>query len=181
MWCQVGLRARATCFASVPFSIVPLCRRSLVMNRFVYPEHAYAIIYGLKIWPYCASLCSHDDLALVWACRKRLNGTERAIACSASQPKEDSLNSPGDKAGSTDAEKKPVFSHALNESFAAEELMEELKDKNEFGKRGEVVLLVQVVTIFLIAFPPMRLAGVVYFTGVPEQAPCYGNTGCYRS
>lgn len=118
------------------------------------------------------------------ACFKRPNGTECATACSASQPKEDSITSPGDTADSTAAEnKKPVFSHALNESFATEELIEELKDKNHFGKRGEVVVLVQVVTIFLVAFPPMRLAGVVYFAGVPTDKTnvvVWQHRCCYR-
>jgi hypothetical protein len=62
-----------------------------------------------------------------------------------------------------------VLSHALNDSFAAEELFEELKDKQQFGKRGEVVLLMQIVTAILVLFPPMKLYGVVYFAGVSHM------------
>lgn len=58
-----------------------------------------------------------------------------------------------------------MLSYALNENFAADELMEELKDKKQFGKRGEVVVLMQIVTSILVVFPPMKLYGVVYFAG----------------
>lgn len=43
--------------------------------------------------------------------------------------------------------------------------MEELKDKKQFGKRGEVVVVMQIVTSILAIFPPMKLYGVVYFAG----------------
>lgn len=66
----------------------------------------------------------------------------------------------------TDAVKKPVFSHALNENFAAEELIDELKDKDGFGNRGEVVLLAQLVLTVLVIFPPMQLRGLLFMCGV---------------
>ena len=60
--------------------------------------------------------------------------------------------------------RRPV-SHALNENFGTDELMEELRDKKSFGKRGELVLVAQLVCIFLVLFPPMQLQGVVYLAG----------------
>lgn len=47
--------------------------------------------------------------------------------------------------------------------------MEELKDRQSFGKRGEMILVAQLVTIALVVFPPMRLHGIVYLAGGP---PC---------
>lgn len=75
--------------------------------------------------------------------------------------------SKGSENENADASKKPVFSHALNENFAAEELIDELKDRQGFGKRGEVVLLAQLVLIFLVLFPPMQLKGLVFMCGEP--------------
>ena len=57
------------------------------------------------------------------------------------------------------------MSHALNENFGTDELMEELRDRNAFGKRGELVLVAQLVCIFLVMFPPMQLQGIVYLAG----------------
>jgi hypothetical protein len=83
--------------------------------------------------------------------------------CSAQQPKEDLIGK--SKEAPIPTNEKPVLSYALDDNFAADELIEELKDKEQFGKRGEVVVLMQIVTCFLVMFPPMKLFGVVYFAG----------------
>lgn len=71
---------------------------------------------------------------------------------------------PGDE--KTEEKKKPVFSHALNENFGTEELISELKEKEGFGNRGEVVLLAQLVLAFLVIFPPMQLRGLIFMCGM---------------
>eukprot|EP00892_Ulva_mutabilis_P004808 jgi/Ulvmu1/269/UM001_0273.1 len=67
--------------------------------------------------------------------------------------------------GDEESPKKRVFSHALNENFAAEELIDELRDKKGFGQRGEVVVLAQIVLTFLVIFPPMQLKGLIFMCG----------------
>jgi hypothetical protein len=98
--------------------------------------------------------------------------------CSAQQPKDELIGTQNESPAPED--EKPVLSYALNESFAAEELMEELKDKKQFGKRGEVVLLMQIVTCLLVIFPPMKLYGVVYFAGALLHPSTSSSTGIYQ-
>lgn len=52
-----------------------------------------------------------------------------------------------------------------DDPFAFEELVEEIKDQNEFGKRGEAFFLATVAVGFLICFPPMALQGTINFVG----------------
>lgn len=66
----------------------------------------------------------------------------------------------------TDATSGPVLSHKIDEAFGTEELMEEMRDKKEFGKRGEIITFLQIVICVLTLFPPMRLQGLVYLAGV---------------
>lgn len=49
--------------------------------------------------------------------------------------------------------------------FAFQELAEELKDPNEFGKRGEAYFFAQAAVVALIVFPPWGLKGLVPFLG----------------
>lgn len=101
---------------------------------------------------------------LVCCCVPTCASLRLRAPCSAQQPKEE-LAGAQNEASAPEEDSKPVLSYALNENFAAEELMEELKDKKQFGKRGEVVVLMQIVTSILAIFPPMKLYGVVYFAG----------------
>ena len=71
----------------------------------------------------------------------------------------------GSKPSNPDGKKGGAFSHALNDSFGTQELMDELGDRQSFGKRGELVLVAQVVCLVLVLLPPMRLQGVVYLIG----------------
>lgn len=54
-------------------------------------------------------------------------------------------------------------SHPLalpEDPFAAEELVEELKDTSSLGKRGELYLAAQVLAVVFVLFPPFKLAGL---------------------
>lgn len=50
----------------------------------------------------------------------------------------------GDSKPAVPTRKRNPVSHALNENFATEELIDELRNKELFGKRGEVALVAQV-------------------------------------
>jgi hypothetical protein len=70
-----------------------------------------------------------------------------------------------DEPSSSNKSGRVPISHALNENFATDELMEELLDRSSFGKRGEFILVAQLVCIALVIFPPMQLQGLVYLAG----------------
>jgi hypothetical protein len=65
---------------------------------------------------------------------------------------------------------RPVFSHKLNENFAAEELLEEMKDHKSFLQKGGLVLVLQVVLGIFVVLPPLQLQGVLYLSGVTSDA-----------
>jgi hypothetical protein len=54
----------------------------------------------------------------------------------------------------------------LTPTSALQELVEELKDPQAFGKSGEAWFLAQFVTVGLLVFPPMPIVGLVDFIGV---------------
>eukprot|EP00798_Chlamydomonas_sp_ICE-L_P008064 gene8064-1301_t len=56
-------------------------------------------------------------------------------------------------------------SHPIGNFFGTEELMTELSDSST-GYRGEVLLLAQVTTLFLIIAPPIQLQGLVNLMGI---------------
>lgn len=80
-----------------------------------------------------------------------------------------------DETSSSKSGRMPI-SHALNENFATDELMEELRDRSSFGKRGEFILVAQLVCIALVIFPPMQLQGLVYLAGAVTSAACLACT-----
>ena len=53
----------------------------------------------------------------------------------------------------------------LKETFATDELMEELSDNASLGRRGEIIFVAQLIVTLLVVFPPMRLQGLVYMAG----------------
>jgi hypothetical protein len=66
-----------------------------------------------------------------------------------------------------------VLSHRINETFGTDELFEELADKKTRGKRGEIVLIAQLVVTALVVFPPLQLEGIVYLSGtLPQCLAC---------
>ena len=122
-------------------------------------------------------MCSEQRASIsVHLRRPTIAHTSQLCACRASShavpdSSEDPDDMPAEQpttSGSATPQKprKRPFSHALNSNFATDELMEELKDRESFGKRGELVLVAQLVCIFLVIFPPMRLQGVIYLAGV---------------
>lgn len=54
-----------------------------------------------------------------------------------------------------------VSSHPLTDMFGAQELLTELQDQDQFGKRGEAWTFAQVAAIVLVLLPPFQLVGLV--------------------
>lgn len=62
----------------------------------------------------------------------------------------------------------PVSSHPIKveeDFFGAEELVKELGDPGQFGKRGEAWFFAQVATVLLVIFPPVPLYGLIDLVG----------------
>ncbi|WIA28522.1 hypothetical protein OEZ86_011065 [Tetradesmus obliquus] len=68
-----------------------------------------------------------------------------------------------DSATAAEAEAAPaeVSSHPLTDMFGAQELLTELQDQDQFGKRGEAWTFAQVAAIVLVLLPPFQLVGLV--------------------
>lgn len=62
--------------------------------------------------------------------------------------------------GSGGAQSHPLAALNADELFGADELVEELKDASALGKRGEAYLALQLLCVFFVLFPPVRLFGV---------------------
>lgn len=63
----------------------------------------------------------------------------------------------------------PIFAHRLKETFAADELLDELKEKPHLGRRGELILLGQLLVSLLVVCPPMQLKGLLHLAGAPPS------------
>lgn len=60
-----------------------------------------------------------------------------------------------------------MLSHRLNQSFATDELLEEMGDHKSFAAKGGLILILQLLFCGLVVVPPLRLAGILYLAGAP--------------
>lgn len=145
--------------------------------------------YELLVSEWCAELSQYPMLSLAQGssnyCRQpEADGPSVPLHNSSSEyggsvipekEKEDAATKAKDAAAKAKKQAN-LLSHRLNETFATDELFEELGDKETRGKRGELILFAQLICIALVVFPPLKLQGLVYLSGAqlfPLRITCH--------